>query len=204
MPPIVSDEYKEKKRQEILQSALVCFAKKGFEASTVDDIVSHSGMSKGAIYNYFKSKDEIYLALMERQTSDSRTKFKKEIAARNTALAKLDFLIEAYMDNDPDEEDNKDLALVHFEFRLYSSRKTELKKTLTERYRDFFVDLIAGIIREGQKTGELNATIDPFVYADIFWAMINGVTLQATILDDYQYKKTLKEMLTIFIANIKA
>lgn len=204
MPPIVSDEYKEKKRQEILQSALVCFAKKGFEASTVDDIVSHSGMSKGAIYNYFKSKDEIYLALMERQTSDSRTKFKKEIALRNTALAKLDFLIEAYMDNDPDEADNKDLALVHFEFRLYSSRKTELKKTLTERYKDFFVALIAGIIQEGQKTGELNAAIDPFVYADIFWAMINGVTLQATILDEYQYKKTLKEMLTMFIANIKA
>lgn len=202
MAPIVSEEYKEKKRQEILQSAHACFAKKGFEASTVDDIVAHSGLSKGAIYNYFRSKDEIYLALMERQTKESGTKFTGAISERQTALDKLDYLFDAYLDNDPNDEENKDLALVHFEFRLYSTRNPDLKRTLTERYKDFFVTLLAGIIKEGQEAGEFKNQLDPDTYADIFWAMVNGVTLQATIIEKYQYKATLKEMQTMFVEKL--
>jgi AcrR family transcriptional regulator len=204
MAPIVSEEYKEKKRQEILQSAHACFARKGFEASTVDEIVTHSGLSKGAIYNYFKSKDEIYLALMEGQTNESGTKFTKAIAERETALDKLNYLFEAYLLNDPNDEENKDQALVHFEFRLYSTRKPELKKALTERYKSFFVTLLAGIIKEGKSTGEFKKEIDPDMYADIFWAMVNGVTLQATILDNYRYKDILKEMQSMFVEKLMA
>ncbi|MEH7886435.1 TetR/AcrR family transcriptional regulator [Bacillus sp. JJ1609] len=204
MAPIVSDEYKEMKRQEILQSAHACFAKKGFEASTVDDIVSHSGISKGAIYNYFKSKDEIYLALMEGQTNESGTKFTRGIAKCESALEKLNFLIDAYLNNDPNAEENKDQALVHYEFRLYSTRKPELKKALTDRYQDFFVTLLTDIIEEGQAAGEFKKGIEPKGYADIFWAMVNGVTLQATILNAYHYKDILKEMQTMFIEKLKA
>ncbi len=204
MTPIVSEEYKERKRQEILRSAHACFARKGFEAATVNDIVAHSGLSKGAIYNYFKSKDEIYLALMDVQTKESGTKFANAISKRRTALEKLDFLIDAYLNNDPEDAENKDQALVHYEFRLYSTRNPELKKTLTERYKDFFVSLLTGIIKEGQDTGEFNIHLDPVTYADIFWAMVNGVTLQATILDEYKYKNTLKEMREMFVEKLRA
>jgi len=203
MTPIVSEEYKEKKRQEILQSAHVCFAEKGFEASTVDDIVAHSGLSKGAIYNYFKSKDEIYLALMEGQTNNSGSEFAKAIAERKTSLDKLNYLFEAYQDNDPNDEENKGQAIVHFEFRLYSTRNPKLKEVLTERYKDFFVSLLTRIINEGQNAGEFNKEHDPAIYADIFWAMISGVTLQATILGDYQYKLLLREMQTMFLEKLK-
>ncbi|MGV2940897.1 TetR/AcrR family transcriptional regulator [Mesobacillus sp. LC4] len=202
MTPIVSEEYKERKRQEILQSAHVCFAEKGFEASTVDDIVSRSGLSKGAIYNYFKSKDEIYLALMEGQTNDSGSKFAKAIAERETSLEKLNYLIEAYLNNDPNDEENIGHAIVHYEFRLYSTRNPKLKGMLTERYRDFFVSLLTGIIKEGQTAGEFNKELDPQTYADIFWAIVNGATLQATILEDYQYKHILREMQTIFLEKL--
>jgi AcrR family transcriptional regulator len=203
MTPIVSEEYKEKKRQEILQSAHVCFAEKGFEASTVDDIVAHSGLSKGAIYNYFKSKDEIYLALMEGQTNNSGSEFAKAIAERKTALDKLNYLFEAYQDNDPNDEENKGQAIVHFEFRLYSTRNPKLKEVLTERYKDFFVSLLTRIIKEGQNAGEFNKELDPAIYADIFWAMISGITLQATILENYQYKLILREMQTMFLEKLK-
>ncbi|MBT2639301.1 MULTISPECIES: TetR/AcrR family transcriptional regulator [unclassified Bacillus (in: firmicutes)] len=204
MTPIVSEEYKEKKRQEILQSAHVCFAEKGFEASTVDEIVARSGLSKGAIYNYFKSKDEIYLALMEGQTNNSGSKFAKAIAERETSLEKLNYLIEAYLDNDPNEEKNRGHAIVHYEFRLYSTRNPKLKEMLTERYRNFFVSLLTGIIKDGQTAGEFKKNLDPATYADIFWAMVNGVTLQATILEDYQYKLILREMQTMFLEKLRS
>jgi AcrR family transcriptional regulator len=203
MTPIVSEEYKEKKRQEILQSAHLCFAEKGFEASTVDDIVARSGLSKGAIYNYFRSKDEIYLALMEGQTNDSGSKFAKAIAGRKTSVDKLNYLIEAYLDNDPNDDENKGHAIVHYEFRLYSTRNPKLKEVLTERYKNFFVSLLIGIIKEGQMLGEFNKKLDPETYADVFWAMVNGVTLQATILENYQYKRILNEMQNMFLEKLR-
>ncbi|WLR53758.1 TetR/AcrR family transcriptional regulator [Mesobacillus subterraneus] len=203
MTPIVSEEYKEKKRQEILQSAHGCFAEKGFESCTVDDIVARSGLSKGAIYNYFKSKDDIYLALMEGQTNDSGHTFAKAIAERKTAMEKLNYLFEAYLNNDPNEEENKGDAIVHYEFRLYSTRNPKLKEMLTERYKDFFVSLLIEIIKEGQTSGEFNKELDPLKFADIFWAMVNGATLQATILENYQYKLILKEMQDMFLEKLK-
>lgn len=55
----------EVRRAQILEAALRCFAKKGYHAAKMDDIVRASGLSKGAIYWHFKSKDEIFLALFE-------------------------------------------------------------------------------------------------------------------------------------------
>jgi AcrR family transcriptional regulator len=92
MAPIVSDDYKEKKRQDILDSAMICFAKKGYETTTVDEICKQSGVSKGTIYTYFKSKAEIYMDLMERQTIDSVAKINSALESLPTSFEKLDFL----------------------------------------------------------------------------------------------------------------
>lgn len=54
------------RRQQILDAALECFSAKGFHAARMDDIVHASGLSKGALYWHFKSKDEIFLGLFDR------------------------------------------------------------------------------------------------------------------------------------------
>jgi AcrR family transcriptional regulator len=53
------------RRAQILEAALSCFGEKGLHASKIDDIVAASGLSKGAIYWHFKSKDDIFLALFD-------------------------------------------------------------------------------------------------------------------------------------------
>ncbi|MDM5227792.1 TetR/AcrR family transcriptional regulator [Cytobacillus sp. NJ13] len=53
------------KRQLIMESALELFAKQGFEATSVQQITEHSGISKGAFYLSFKSKDELIMALID-------------------------------------------------------------------------------------------------------------------------------------------
>lgn len=55
----------EVRRAQILEAALVCFGNKGFHLAKMDDIVAASGLSKGAIYWHFKSKDEIFFALFD-------------------------------------------------------------------------------------------------------------------------------------------
>ncbi|WP_174734684.1 TetR/AcrR family transcriptional regulator [Mesobacillus harenae] len=53
------------KKQLIMEKALELFAKQGFEATSVQQITEHSGISKGAFYLSFKSKDELILALID-------------------------------------------------------------------------------------------------------------------------------------------
>jgi AcrR family transcriptional regulator len=59
--PDVSEE----RKAQIFQAALVCFSRKGYYQTTMDDIVAESGLSKGALYWYFKSKKELFLSLFQ-------------------------------------------------------------------------------------------------------------------------------------------
>src|SRR5579864_1472087 len=58
-------QQKEDTRRKILDSAAQIFASKGFHGSVVDDIVKASGTSKGAVYFYFESKEQIFFSLVE-------------------------------------------------------------------------------------------------------------------------------------------
>jgi AcrR family transcriptional regulator len=58
-------QQREETRRKILESAARVFCEKGFYRSVVDDIVKASGTSKGAVYFYFNSKEEIFLSLVE-------------------------------------------------------------------------------------------------------------------------------------------
>lgn len=202
MAPIVSDSYKEKRRKEILDSALACFAKKGFQVATVDDIVEHSGISKGAIYNYFKSKDEIYLELMKASTDNSFEHIKENLAALESPLEKINYLFDLYLSNESDEETLGKL-IVHDEFKLHASRHQVLLEKLMKRRHEYFLKILTDILKEGQELGEFKRGLEPDLYADIFWSMVGGTTIQ-TIYPDYPYRQVLTEMKQMYLEKIKA
>jgi AcrR family transcriptional regulator len=203
MAPIVSKEYKDKKKKEILASALYCFAKKGFEAATIDDIVIHSGISRGAIYNYFTNKDDIYLELMINETQEINSNLTIKLADYPTALEKIGYLFDVYLAMNPFEETNAEEIIVHYEFKIYSSRKKEVNTILNQRRHDFFINLIATILSDGQSSGEINESFNPKVYADIFWSMLDGATIQ-TLYKDFPYQEAIIAMKQMYLNQIKA
>jgi len=60
--PKISDEKRAARRAQILEAAWTCFQKAGLHATTMDDIIRASGLSAGAVYSYYPSKDELILA----------------------------------------------------------------------------------------------------------------------------------------------
>ncbi|MFD4428204.1 TetR/AcrR family transcriptional regulator [Nocardia sp. NPDC058497] len=62
--PRVSEEHLERRRQQILAAAQLCFARKGFHETSMQDVFAEAGMSAGAVYRYFTSKNEIIAALV--------------------------------------------------------------------------------------------------------------------------------------------
>jgi len=59
----------QKSREKILQSAVELFLEKGYEATSVNDICKHAGVSKGSFYHYFETKQVLFLSLMENWSS---------------------------------------------------------------------------------------------------------------------------------------
>jgi AcrR family transcriptional regulator len=203
VPPIVSEEYKRNKKKEILASALRCFARKGFQAASIDDIVAESGISKGAIYNYFKSKDDIYITLMMEQTEEANDRLLKEIEALDSAGARLSYLFDRYSSSRPDK-DMKDYIVVHYEFTLHSSRNEEISRVLKQRGNQFFINLILKIVEEGKESGEFAAETDSRLIANMFWVVVDGTNIQRILFEDFPSEKvflTFKQFMMSYIKN---
>src|ERR1700759_5673468 len=63
--PKISQARRDARQQQILDAALACFSENGFHQTGMADIVRRSGMSHGAVYVYFSSKDDIIEALAD-------------------------------------------------------------------------------------------------------------------------------------------
>lgn len=77
--PRVSDEHLERRRQQILDAARACFVRKGFHQTSMQDVFTESGLSAGAVYRYFKGKDDLVFALASTAAGDIRAAMTKAI-----------------------------------------------------------------------------------------------------------------------------
>lgn len=64
------EEIREEKRTLIMDTALEHFAREGYHATTINHIAQHAGISKGLMYNYFKSKDDLLKAIIDRSVME--------------------------------------------------------------------------------------------------------------------------------------
>ena len=69
--PKISLVHEQKRRTQILAAAMTCFARQGYHATSMDDVVRESGLSVGAIYSYFPSKEDLFLALSDERNQPS-------------------------------------------------------------------------------------------------------------------------------------
>jgi TetR/AcrR family transcriptional regulator, repressor for uid operon len=91
------------RRERILDAAERCFIGKGFHPATMDDICREAGVSPGALYTYFASKEELIIGLCERE----KDRFGKELARLTGAsdfLGALRSMAEQYCCNEPIEK----------------------------------------------------------------------------------------------------
>ena len=67
--PKISEERKTERREQILDGARRCFAENGYEGATVSRLENEIGLSRGAIFNYFPSKEDLFVELAVRDSA---------------------------------------------------------------------------------------------------------------------------------------
>jgi AcrR family transcriptional regulator len=96
----VSQAYRDQRREQILHAALKCVATNGFHQTSMREICREAGLSFGAVYNYFRSKEEILAALTEmgREGKGAQIQKLEDCATAREALARLFELVFAAND----------------------------------------------------------------------------------------------------------
>jgi AcrR family transcriptional regulator len=201
MPPIISEEYREKRKSMMVNSALECFVEKGFATTTVADIGSRCGLSKGSIYTYFDSKEAIYLELLLQATEQDKEDINKNFYRLRSSYSKINFLFDVYLQFDPFDAKKLGTTVVFYEFTFHCTRSKTFLEPITERGK-FLIGLIKETLEQGQESGEFRKDIDVELYAHKFWLIIDGVSLQ-TIYKDFPYYDVFREMKEMYLEEIK-
>lgn len=202
--PKVSEQYKEEKRALVLQSAMSCFAQKGYATTSIDDIVRQAKMSKGAIYNYFKSKEEIFLTILYARMAAMETRLDEMFAGVTTATEKISRLIRNYIQL-PNAPEARMWVLIQLEFELYVTRHPALS-FIPEKSEAFLHDIYANIIREGIENGEFHPDLNLKVATHLFWMIRDGIAIHTSLMfrQDLPYEHFLQgaeSMLLNFLKN---
>ena len=175
MSPKVSEQYLEERRNQIVDAAVRRFSRDGFHQTTMDDICAEADMSKGALYRYFASKEDIVATMYERSINQE-TSLMKGILEQNGPVAALVDLTDGVYGQlaDPASRAGYRLAVQLWAEAMTHPRISELP--LHEF--DLWFPVISGIIREGQRRGEINEDLDPEVVPRVIGAMFMGIVLQ--------------------------
>ena len=152
------------RRAQIIQAALACFTRKGYNNTTMDDIVAESGLSKGSLYWYFKSKDDLFTAALLSSFMDFGQETVTALEQCPTVSDRLRTLAQAMAGFCKAAEGFFSLFL---EFWASSSSREEVGQLwggLLDQYKDIVVE----IIEEGVRNGEFK----PVDAEQLVWAMM--------------------------------
>ncbi|ALN63352.1 MULTISPECIES: TetR/AcrR family transcriptional regulator [Lysobacter] len=180
-------------RERILTAAQKCFVVHGFHAASMANIADTAGMSAGLIYRYFKGKNDIILAIIERQLEEARADIAK-LHATSDLVSGIAEVFQQWQANDP----NITSAALFLELTAEATRDEEIAAATHASDRVFRSDLAAWFARSA-KDGGLGipkAAVDTRVL--ILQCLIEGLAMRAISqpdLDVEQVKTALDQFL---------
>jgi len=173
MTPRVTREGKTKTRERILDSAEALYLRNSFSETSMNDIVAESGLSKGAIYNHFKSKEELIVAIYDRFMERTLERLKTMLEAESTASRKLELIGDVAFVATADRP--RAFQAMNIEFMVAASRMEALAPRMEARYNET-VGILKGTIQEGVDSGEFRGNTDAGDVAAILFAAADGMT----------------------------
>ncbi|TDC81144.1 TetR/AcrR family transcriptional regulator [Micromonospora sp. KC606] len=184
--PRVTEQYRAGRRAEIVAAAARLFAANGFHATSMADIISECGLSAGAVYRYFRSKDELIGAVAETALSTADEAFDKLLAGNAVPSPEqaVTALIKAIADRiTHDPVTGVDLTRIGVQVWAEALRSPELSTRADDVYRRLRGHF-AEVARRGQAAGNLPADAVPEQMGATMLSLVQGFILQRLLVTD--------------------
>jgi len=170
MCPKVTSEYKTEVKERIIQSAVECFSKYGLDRTRMDDVAQKADLSKGTLYLYFKSKEDLFYVICE-----NNLRVLKEQLSHIFATTKEDLVsnAEQFYENFHKEE-KRESEKVFCEIIAESARNPKLQKILyTQRIKTF--NVVREYLDRQMEKGFFKKDTDTEAIASGFVALYDGL-----------------------------
>ena len=170
-----NQERREQSTEQVLDSALKLFVSNGYGATSIDDIARLAGLTKGAVYFYFKGKSALLLELIAQSAALYEGIFSRMGGSALSAAAQLELFVDWAAEVGAQ---NNELLLLPVLMSLeIGSRDEGVEKALTRLY-DRYHEEMERVVQMGQGSGEFDAALFPREQAAILVALTDGMLLE--------------------------
>lgn len=122
--PEENERIRQMSREKILMAAMELFMKRGYHATSIDDVAKHAGISKGLLYNYYKGKEELLATMVEARVGEV-AQVMEAAASKETPTEQLKHIVDGALDN---VKDNPEV----FRFYLHLQTQPESDEVLAK------------------------------------------------------------------------
>lgn len=161
-------------RERLVATALTVFTERGYDGSTLDQVAAAAGFSKGAVYSNFASKDELFLALMDRQVEDYLGRIRTVLhgTCDDSSGRLVGDALTGMLTQD------RDWQLLFLDYVGRAARDPHMHAQLAA-HRARVRDLIAAVVRDA--LGEDHNKLDASSLAVTLLALSNGLAIERFI-----------------------
>ena len=200
MPRLTRKEKQARTRSKLMGAAAKVFCRHGLERASIDEVAEQAGYTKGAFYANFKSKEELFLAMLDDRFADHVEKVDRVIG---TDADVKDQAREGGAEFMQQLRDDPEWERLFFEFAAYATRNEDFRQELVTRYRSLRERIAALYRRRAEELGvELSI---PFEEISLMtFAMANGVALEKLLEPEAVPENLYGTMLAIFFTGLRA
>lgn len=195
---------KEQRKNQILDVARALLLEKGLQATSINQIAKRSELSVGTFYSYYKSKEELYVALQQEGLDILYALISAAVRRKRDPKGKIRGIAQAYLAFTEEHKNYFDII----NYFLNSSSEMFFSPQLKEQvdqHGNRIVDVMAGIIDAGIRSGHFRE-VPAKRYALILWGTMHGITqfrkLRNTILREDNLHGIYDEAVELFIEAI--
>jgi len=157
----------------VITTATTLFAAHGFDGTSMAELVAAIGCTPPSLYNYFPSKEELYLAVLDRYWRRDMANLPSQGRARRV----LEDYVAASLARFTPEQGPRGCLVLTGGFREASAHQS-LKTVLQDR-RTEALGVLVSLTRAMQDQGDLDPTLDPDTWSRSLFALVQGLALQA-------------------------
>ncbi|MQR95191.1 TetR/AcrR family transcriptional regulator [Fictibacillus phosphorivorans] len=193
MSPKVTEEHKEQRRRSILDAAKEIFAKKGYEAFVMQDVINAVDLSRGGVYSYFSSKEDLFESLLESMHESFHNGI-QELADNPSIWESITNEFESFKKM----KDTKDpFTAVQIEFFLIHRRIPEKSGYFKKRYQ-YAIDQFVWLFQQGVERGEFEPKYALETIARYYITFNDGIHISTVFVNkrDIDYDQQIDIFLT--------
>ena len=170
-----NQERREQSTEQVLASALKQFVTRGYDATSIDDIAGDAGLTKGAVYFYFKGKSALLLELLAQSRALYEAIFIRMRESASPAGEQLEMFVEWAARVGAK---NNELLLLPILMSLEFQDKDPAVEPVINRFYDQYHEEMERVVRLGQKSGEFDESLAPREEAAVLVAFTDGMLLE--------------------------